>query len=360
MTELVITRDQFLDLQKIGIGAFAPLTGFMNEIDFGGVVDRMRLGDGTVFPLPVYLDVSADDAVRLRGRPRVDLVFQRTKVGEIEPQSVFDWDREHAARRVFGVVTREHPGVAHMLDAGERLVGGPVKLDEAGLRFLFEEELSPSQTRALFAERGWTTIVGFQTRNVPHRAHEYLQRVALEICDGLFIQPLVGRKKIGDYTPEAIMGGYKALIANFMPRQRIVLGALSTAMRYAGPREALFHALIRRNYGCTHIIVGRDHAGVGSFYSKYEAQDLAKRYADELGIAILALHGPFHCRLCDGIATEKTCPHIETQPDAITEISGTFMRQLLRDASFPRPELMRPQVIAALAGTQMFVEEDDE
>jgi sulfate adenylyltransferase len=194
---------------------------------------------------------------------------------------------------------------------------------------------------------------------VPHRAHEYLQRVALELCDGLFIQPLVGRKKRGDYTPEAVLGGYKALITNMLPRERVLLGVLSTAMRYAGPREAIFHAIIRRNYGCTHFIIGRDHAGVQSFYGKYDAHALAKKFAAELGITILALHGPFHCRICDGIATEKTCPHIETQPDAVTEISGTLMRQLLSEATMPRPELMRPEVIAAISDLPMFVEGDD-
>lgn len=360
MTELVLKRDQFLELQKIGIGAFAPLNGFMVEDDFAGAVDHMRLADGSVFPLPVYLDVSKADASRIEGRAVVDLVYEGTKVGTIEPTSVFAWDRAHTARQVFGVETREHPGVARMLSARERLVGGPVALVEAGRRFLFADELSPARTRELFAERGWKTVAGFQTRNVPHRAHEYLQRVALEICDGLFVQPLVGHKKAGDYTPEAILAAYKALIAGFLPAQNVVLGVLSTAMRYAGPREALFHALIRRNYGCTHFIVGRDHAGVGGFYGKYDAQDLAKRFAGELGIEILALHGPFHCRRCDGIATDQTCPHVETQPEATTEISGTIMRRLLRDLSMPRPELMRPEVIAALAGTEMFVQGDDE
>ena len=253
----------------------------------------------------------------------------------------------------------EHPGVANVMRAKPWLIGGPVKLWQAGERFLFDDELSPQQTKRLFAERGWRTIAGFQTRNVPHRAHEYLQRTALELCDGLFIQPLVGLKKAGDYTPEAIMSGYRALIANYLPRGNVVLGVLSTAMRYAGPREALFHALIRRNYGCTHFIVGRDHAGVGSFYGKYEAQDFVKQHAAELGIAILALRGPFHCRLCDGIATEKTCPHVETEASVTTEISGTIMRQMLAEGTQVRAELMRPQVVAAVSGHQLFVAETD-
>jgi sulfate adenylyltransferase len=359
MSALAITRDQFLELQKIGIGAFAPLTGFMTEDDFHSVVSNLRLRDGSVFSLPVYLDVSADHARWIRSASRITLSYQGKPVGEIEPLSIFRWDRKRVARRVFGVGNSEHPGVARMLAAGEWLVGGPIKLFEAGRRFLFDEELSPQETKALFSKRGWTTVAGFQTRNVPHRAHEYLQRVALELCDGLFIQPLVGRKKRGDYTPEAVLGGYKALIMNVLPPERVVLGVLSTAMRYAGPREAIFHALIRRNYGCTHFIIGRDHAGVHSFYAKYDAHALARKFADELGISILALHGPFHCRICDGIVTEKTCPHLDTRPDAVTEISGTLMRQLLSEETLPRPELMRPEVIAAIAQIPMFVEGDE-
>ena len=359
MTELRLTRDQFLELQKIGIGAFAPLTGFMNEGDFHHVVSDLRLADGTVFSLPVVLDVSDDDARRLRGKPRVTLLFGDEAVGEIDPQSIFGWNREATALKVFGVVSPDHPGAAAMLRAGPQLIGGPVRLTDAGRRFLFAEELSPQETRLEFARRGWSTVAGFQTRNVPHRAHEYLQRVALELCDGLFVQPLVGRKKVGDYTPEAIMRGYKALIGEFLPSNHVLLGVLSTSMRYAGPREALFHAIIRRNYGCTHFVIGRDHAGVQSFYGKYDAHALARQYQDDIGIKLLLLHGPFHCRLCDGIATEWTCAHVVSRPDAVTEISGTLMREMLSNATQPRPELMRPEVIAALAGTPMFVDRSD-
>lgn len=360
MTEVVLRRDQFLELQKIGIGALAPLSGFMNEDDFHHSVHKLRLADGRLFPLPVYLDVTTDMASAIRGRPRVTLTFEGVAVGEIEPQNVFRWEREDVARAVFGVSEREHPGVAKMYSDHEWLVGGPIKLHDAGRRFLFAGELSPAETKAIFKSRGWKTIAGFQTRNVPHRAHEYLQRIALELSDGLFVQPLLGRKKVGDYTPEAIMSGYQTLIGRFLPADRVVLGVLSTAMRYAGPREALFHAIIRRNYGCTHFVIGRDHAGVQSYYGKYDAHALARQFAGELDIAILALAGPFFCRLCDGIATENSCPHVTTQPDAITEISGTMMRQILSGAETPHPNLMRPEIVASVSGKRLFVEEDDQ
>ena len=202
-------------------------------------------------------------------------------------------------------------------------------------------------------------MVGFQTRNVPHRAHEYLQRVALEHCDGLFIQPLVGRKKIGDYTPEAIIVANQLLVDQFYPPHRVVLGILSTAMRYAGPREALFHALIRRNYGCTHFIIGRDHAGVGEYYGKYSAHELARQFEGDLGIDIMYLHGPYHCRRCDGIVTEHTCAHLHSDPAAITQISGTDMRTVLSGGKEPEPHLMRSEVVEALKGINLFVGEND-
>jgi len=219
--------------------------------------------------------------------------------------------------------------------------------------------LSPAETRALFERKGWKTVAGFQTRNIPHRAHEYLQRVALELVDGLFIQPLVGRKKRGDFAPEAILTAYRSLIEGFYPADQVHLDILTTAMRYAGPREAVFHAIIRRNYGCTHFIVGRDHAGVGDFYGKYDAHQLTQRFDGELGIEILRLKGPFHCAICDTIATENSCPHETTSPGAVTHISGTDMRAMLSGGRDPEPHLMRWQLIETLRGQPLFIEEDE-
>ncbi len=247
MSELALNRDQYLELEKIGLGAFAPLTGFMHEDDFRGVVENMRLADGTPFPLPVVLDVNEADAARLRGAARVSLTYQGEEVGEVRPESVYACDKAASAPAIFGTAERAHPGVANFLSMGAMFIGGPAKLTRRARLDISDDELTPAETKAIFAERGFKTVVGFQTRNVPHRAHEYLQRVALELTDGLFIQPLVGRRKIGDYAPAAIMTAYRRLIGEFYPDGRVVLGILSTAMRYAGPREAVFHAIIRRN-----------------------------------------------------------------------------------------------------------------
>lgn len=359
MSELVLNRDQYLELEKLSLGAFAPLSGFMNEDTFWGVVNDMRLPGGDVFPLPVVLEISAEDAARLQGRPRVALIYDGEEVGEIRPECSFTCDKSEVARQVFETDDPAHPGVARFLRSGEMFLGGPVTLKQRATLDISDYELTPNQTRALFAERGWKTTVGFQTRNVPHRAHEYLQRITLEYADGLLIQPLVGRKKAGDYSPEAIMTAYRALISGFLPAERVVLAILSTAMRYAGPREAVFHAIIRRNYGCTHFVIGRDHAGVGDYYGKYDAHELTRRFDGELGIEILRLHGPYYCALCDGIVTDQTCPHERTHPEAVTYISGTDMRAMLLGGKSPDPHLMRPEVIASVHGIPLFIEHDD-
>jgi sulfate adenylyltransferase len=360
MSELSLNVRQYLELEKIAIGAFAPLTGFMNEDEFVGVVDELHLPDGQLFPLPVVLDLSPDQAAAVRGTEKVTLLFGDQEVGELQPESVFTCDKCDVARKVYGTDDTEHPGVRHFFRMGDTFVGGPVKL-LSRVQFDFSEyELTPAETKAHFKAKGFESVAGFQTRNVPHRAHEFLQRMALELCDGLFIQPLVGSKKQGDYSPSAILAGYRVLINGFLPTNRVLLGVLSTAMRYAGPREALFHAIIRRNYGCTHFVVGRDHAGVADYYGRYEAHDLTRRFDGELGISILRFHGPFHCRLCGGIVTERHCPHVETDPSAVTEISGTAIRAMLSDGMSVREEMLRPEVAQGVEGLQLFIEGDAE
>ena len=359
MTEFNLSRSQYLEFEKLGLGVFEPLTGFMNEDEFRSVVDTMRLPQGQPFPLPVTLDVDADTARRLKGAPKVSLIFDGVEVGTLDVQSVFTFDKEEAARKIFGTADRNHAGVNFLYAGGDYCVGGPIEFTRRVALDVAVHELTPQQTRAEFARRGWKTVVGFQTRNVPHRAHEYLQRVALEICDGLFIQPLIGRKKIGDYAPDAIIAGYKALIGQFLPSERVLFGVLTANMRYAGPREAVFHAIIRRNYGCTHFIVGRDHAGVGNYYGRYDAHKLIKSFGAELGITPLCLSGPYYCSICDGIATERTCPHTVLAPEAIKEISGTDIRRVIVGGDKPDLHLFRPQVLDSLRGIQLFIEKDD-
>jgi sulfate adenylyltransferase len=359
VTELHLNKRQYLELEKIGLGALAPLDGFMSEDAFRSVVTTMRLPDGRVFSLPVFLDVDAATASETKPGRTISLRFQGIVVGELDVTDVFTCDKAEVASHVYGTSDPAHAGVAHFLRMGTHFIGGRTRLT-ARVPFEFSShELTPAETRQQFAERGWRTIAGFQTRNVPHRAHEYLQRTALELVDGLFIQPLVGYKKRGDYQPTAVLAGYKALLQACFPPSRVLLGVLSTSMRYAGPREAVFHAIIRRNYGCTHFVVGRDHAGVGGFYGKYAAHALTTRFDGELGIQVLRLCGPFYCRACGGIATEKTCRHVTEEPELTHEISGSDMRRLLSGEAEPAPELMRPEVVASLRGIPLFVEEDE-
>jgi len=358
MDRLDLNRTQYLELEKLGLGAFAPLDGFMNEGCFHSVVDRMRLLDGSPFTLPVVLDVDEATANNLRSEPLVPLFHTGVHVGNLMPKSIYTLDKEKAAKEIYGTDSIDHPGVRFFYEMEDWFVGGKVELLRRVDWSLSEHEMTPVETRAFFQSKGWETVAGFQTRNVPHRAHEYLQRVALEVVDGLFVQPLVGKRKLGDYTPEAIVKGYNSLINEFYPKDRVALGLLTTSMRYAGPREAIFHAIIRRNYGCTHFIVGRDHAGVGDYYGKYDAHDLTRKFDGELGVTIMRLSGPFHCSSCDALATEKTCQHYVSSPDNVTELSGTDMRAILSDGGAPQPHLMRPEIIQALRDVMLFVEDE--
>lgn len=360
MAELEINYSQYLELEKLALGAFAPLQGFMNEDEFRSVVFDMRTMDGAPFTLPVVLDVSAEDAKRLKGRPTVSLIYKGVDVGVLSLESVYSCDKELVSRAVYGTSEIQHPGVRFFKDGGDWFIGGPVVLTQRVSKKYDQYELTPDEAKRKIADNGWQTIAGFQTRNVPHRAHEYLQRVALEHVDGLFLQPLVGRKKRGDYAPEAVIHGYEKLVRDFYPPDRIIFGVLLTSMRYAGPREAVFHAIVRRNYGCTHFIIGRDHAGVGDYYGLYDAHNLSRRFDGELGIEILRLHGPFYCKKCATIATDKTCPHVASDPAAISQISGTDMRAILSGGQVPQPELMRPEIVDALSGVTIFIEDEDE
>lgn len=355
MAELELDANQYLELEKLGLGAFAPLTGFMGEDDFMSTVERMCLASGEIFSIPIVLDISREQAASFKGERAITLRHGGEAVGELRPDSYYSPDKLAAAAKIFGVTETEHPGVNSFLNLKEVFVGGEVKLLRRIELPISKYELTPAQTKGIFAERGFKTVVGFQTRNVPHRAHEYLQRTALEQVDALFIQPLVGQKKAGDYTPEAIMQGYRCLVENFYPKNRVVLGVLSTAMRYAGPREAVFHAIVRRNYGCTHFIVGRDHAGVGGYYDRYAAHRAIESVQDRLGITVMRLHGPYFCAICDTIATEKTCPHEHVGQPSVRHISGSDMRALLVGGEKPDPRLMRPEIIESLKGLPLFI-----
>jgi sulfate adenylyltransferase len=372
---LGVTAAEAADVRALATGAYSPLVGFMGAKEHASVLEQLRLPDGTLWPIPVCLGVPDGVGVPEGGRlglraPGGGLL------GVVEVTEVFERDRRAEAELVYGTTDPAHPGVARVLGAPARAVAGPIQgvVGELGGP-VGARALTPAQTRAAFAERGWSTIVGFQTRNPVHRAHEYLMKCALEMVDGLLLHPLVGPTKEGDVPAEVRMRAYEAVLGYFpagrvllaalvapmryagpreavlgyFPAGRVLLAALVAPMRYAGPREAVLHALVRKNYGCTHFIVGRDHAGVGSYYGPFAAQELlASLPVQELGITPLLFDNAFWCRRCLAMATDKTCPHPGAEHVAL---SGTQVRAMLAAGRLPPPEFSRPEVAELLVAT---------
>ncbi|HEY7832503.1 MAG TPA: sulfate adenylyltransferase [Ktedonobacterales bacterium] len=351
LPDVRLNARQASDLTLIALGACSPLEGFMGRADYDGVVATMHLAGGLPWSIPVTLAVARAEApaegARVALRAEGDgALLGVMQVREVAPYTAADKARE--AREVYRTEERQHPGVAAMYAQGDTLLAGPVEvLPPAPSDIPFGQyRLTPAQTRAAFAERGWRTIVGFQTRNPVHRAHEYIQKCALETVDGLLLHPLVGETKSDDIPADVRMRCYEALLAHYYPQDRVLLATNPAAMRYAGPREAIFHALIRKNYGCTHFIVGRDHAGVGNYYGTYDAQKLFDEFAPgELGITPLKFENSFYCRRCAGMASAKTCPHGAQDHVAL---SGTAVRAMLRRGELPPPEFSRPEVARIL------------
>jgi sulfate adenylyltransferase len=336
------------DLEMLAIGAFSPLNGFMKRNDYESVVRDMRLASGLPWSLPITLAVTAEAAKNLEHQKRVALADGRgTPLAVMEVEEVFPYDREQEARQVFRTTETAHPGVAYLRSRGEMLLGGTVEVFRRPVGHGIEKyRLDPAQTRRLFAERGWRTVVGFQTRNPVHRAHEYIQKAALETVDGLLLHPIAGETKSDDISLEIRLRCYEVLLENYYPRDRVLLALNPASMRYAGPREAIFHALVRKNFGCTHFIVGRDHAGVGKYYGPYDAQKIFDEFKPrELGITPLFFENSFYCRKCAGMASPKTCGHDES---ARVILSGTQVRAALRDGGRLPAEFTRPEVAAVL------------
>lgn len=334
-----INEETLQDFINLSVGLYDPLKGFMTSLDYHNVVDKMLLSDNSVWTIPVTIDVTHEVFEKAIDVDKLWCAYNGKEVGYLEISDCYRADLGKDVVKIFGTDDINHPGVAKELSRTKYRIGGKVVLTDESV---LDGMLVPSYTKGVFAENGWKTVVGFQTRNPIHRAHEYLQRTALELCDGLFINPLTGWKKKGDFSQEAVMRGYNRMVEEFYPAERVFLAELKTFMRYAGPREAIFHALIRRNLGCTHFIIGRDHAGVGGYYGKYAAHNLAEDIIEkyDLGIELLLLKGPFYCGKCEHIATEKTCSH-ETE---IVEISGTDIRKMLSAGKYPDKRFMRKEV----------------
>ncbi|MEG4532424.1 sulfate adenylyltransferase [Microcoleus sp. D2_18a_D3] len=337
------------DLQMIAIGALSPLKGFMNEADYRSVVKQMRLSNGLPWSVPITLSVTEEVAAPLKAGTLVRLDSPAGKfVGLLELAEKYHYSKEEEALNVYRTDDLKHPGVQVVDKSGPVNLAGDIWLLERGLDPRFPQyQIDPAKSRMLFTEKGWKTIVGFQTRNPIHRAHEYIQKCALETVDGLFLHPLVGTTKDDDIAADVRMRCYEILLEKYYPKDRVILAINPAAMRYAGPREAIFHALIRKNYGCTHFIVGRDHAGVGDYYGTYDAQHIFDEFEPgELGIVPMKFEHAFYCTLTEQMATTKTSP---STPEQRVHLSGTKVREMLRAGKLPPPQFSRPEVAAELA-----------
>ena len=338
------------DLEMIANGAMSPLTGFMAKADYENVVQHMRLANGLVWSLPITLPVAKEAATDIRLDEEIALVENGNGgaiLGVMKVDEKFDYDKTREAAEVYRTTETAHPGVARVMNQGEVCLAGEVWMINRPTDVAFAEyRRDPAATRQIFAERGWNSVVGFQTRNPVHRAHEYIQKCAMEIVDGLLLHPLVGETKKDDIPADLRMESYHALLQNYYPANRVLLSVFPAAMRYAGPREAIFHAMCRKNYGCTHFIVGRDHAGVGKYYGTYDAQKIFAPFKpEELGITTLNFENSFFCKKCGAVVTSKTCPHDGSYQ---VSLSGTQVREMLGRGEAPPPEFSRAEVVQIL------------
>ncbi len=335
------------DVENIAFGNFSPLEGFMGEGEYRNVLNHMRLSDDLPWPIPIVLDAEKEVARKLKiGQEVILRNDSNDPIALLHLEEKYEYNREEMAEKVFQTKDTAHPGVAKVRGMKDVLLGGKIDLIQESPTPFYKYKLKPIETRVLFKEKGWRTVVGFQTRNTPHIGHEYVQKTALTFTDGIFVNPVIGRKKKGDFKDEVILASYDELIKHYYLKERAVVAILQMEMRYAGPREAIFHAIIRKNFGCTHIIIGRDHAGVGNYYSPYAAQDIFEEFPD-LGIVPLFFKSFSFCRKCNSVVNEKTCPH---KPSEHINFSGTKIRELLTQGKIPPPELMRPEVAKIILG----------
>jgi len=335
-----LNEELLQDCINIANGVFYPLEGFMNSSDYHNVTDNMLLATGEVWTIPISLDLPHDKYLEAVDKEFLELKYKNSEIGYMTISDCFIVNLNDDILKIFKTNDINHPGVKKELSRHKYRIGGKIIITNTEI---LKNNLNPKDTKDYFHSQGWKTVAGFQTRNPIHKAHEHLQRIALEICDALFINPLVGWKKIGDFSETAVVNGYKTMIDNYYTNLNIYFDTIKTPMRYAGPREAIFHAIIRKNLGCTHFIIGRDHAGVGDYYGKYEAQELAQYIISkyDIGIELLLLSEPYYCKKCTQIVSDKTCKHHEKY---IQKISGTNIRKMLAEGKRPNELFMRPEV----------------
>jgi len=345
LPHLVVTKEMVSEIRNIARGVFSPLEGFLGQSELRSVVKDGRLANGLAWTIPVLCAVQDDQADGFREGQSILLIDEgENPLGVLHLEEKFRADKRKIAQGVFGTDDQNHPGVLQLLNLPDTFLSGPVDLLDDTKEPYQRYHLTPKETRYLFQQKGWDTVVAFQTRNPPHRAHEYIQKCALEICDGLFINPVIGRKKSGDFTDKLILKAYQTLIDSFYPADRVVMSILPWQMRYAGPKEAIFHGIVRKNFGCTHHIIGRDHAGVGDYYDTYAAHRIFNEFPD-LGIEPLFFEHSFYCQVCGNMGTSKTCPHDRS---SWLSPSGTKIRGIITEGEEVAPEIMRPEIAKVL------------
>ena len=338
---LILDSESISDVENIATGVYSPLQGFLGKDDYRNVLNQMRLASDLPWTVPIVLDIGREEASRWKEGEEILLVTESGQpVALFTLEQKFEFSKEELADKIYQTTDPKHPGVAKALAMKDVLASGPIDLIQESPTPFDRYKLSPKETRILFKEKGWKTVVGFQTRNTPHIGHEYVQKTALTFTDGIFVNPVIGKKKKGDFKDEVILASYEELIKNYYLKERAVMAILQMEMRYAGPREAIHHAIIRKNFGCTHIIIGRDHAGVGTYYHPYAAQDIFEEFPD-LGIVPLFFKSFYFCKKCNSVVNEKICPHPAC--DQI-QFSGTKIRDMLVKGQVPPAELMRPEV----------------
>jgi sulfate adenylyltransferase len=348
MKSITIDRMTVTDVKNVAHGRYSPLEGFIGLNDLKSVLETMRLTNGAVWTVPILLDVSEDEAKGLNEGEDICLKAEDgTPVAILHLKEKYSHPKDEISRAVFGTDDLEHPGVKSTMDKKDVFLGGDIDLVDLSREPFPKYNLYPSETREIFEKNGWKTVAGFQTRNAPHLGHENMQKTVLALVDGLLIHPVIGKKKKGDFKDDVILKCYDALIENYFPKDRVLLSILPMEMRYAGPREAIHHSIIRKNHGCTHLIVGRDHAGVGSYYHPEAAIEIFDNF-DDLEIRPITIRGDFfHCKKCHRLESDRTCPHGD---DMKIHFSGTIVRKLLTEGGTPPEEMIRPEVFEAQRG----------